>query len=748
MSRNRGGPTGLPPDSRMARFPPSQGPPGPHYHRPPMAPAGPIPGPLERAIAAARPSAAASRQGPSSAAATRAPPGKHSASSSLTPAAAAPRSNSATVSPGKASSNSSASPSPPASPGKTRYKRRTKKYNNFNIFFMLERQLLLQSRGGGIDAIENPIDTSDSPLIKYKELRLPPLCRRYNHLPLTSNWFLELLANQNKKRPHRKSHGLIPFKELAQTVAKNYREIDDDTQSFVNEVAERLGWHCEEVEAMAIKEEGEENAKRAAASATDGKVASSSAGKKRKEAPVVSVARGGAAAAPGSLSRDEAATVQQLMGMKANSPHSAPSAGPPGAVPPAPLNPDGRAPLPPMMSYPPPPDAEAERLQFELARAMDSRRESERRIQYLKEQMTRHHVERAHQGRAAAATAVAHQAVAAAAAGAGVSPDVLRNLPPGYDRYLASVMTGPGGSGSSPPLTSRKSPGAPPSPRHHPPPPGAPGLHDLENELIKEALLRRILHPTQGPAPPSALGRLPLPPPSMGHPPLNRNRSGDVPLKKRQRFHVDEQENSGSRPGTAEEKRADESKEEAKDGRLPGNERPPSQDPERPAHPNDIGYYRDLYAELVAPRGGHPAAREMAYLDRVLGAHGGLNSSRSLDPATERILLERLAASRGIGGGRLPMPAYPPAASAPYPPQESSSSYAAFLSQLSAGAGAGGRHAGMRRDGPPSPRHGATSPPQQSLSYNEMLDHWKNLNNREGKEQKASNGVKKEDVEG
>ena len=64
--------------------------------------------------------------------------------------------------------------SSPSSPTKPRYKRRTKKYNNFNIFFMLEQQLLLQLHGGGIDAVEKPINMSDTPLVKHKELHLPP----------------------------------------------------------------------------------------------------------------------------------------------------------------------------------------------------------------------------------------------------------------------------------------------------------------------------------------------------------------------------------------------------------------------------------------------------------------------------------------------------------------------------------------------------------------------------------------------
>eukprot|EP00579_Thalassiosira_antarctica_P016515 CAMPEP_0201936696 /NCGR_PEP_ID=MMETSP0903-20130614/37937_1 /ASSEMBLY_ACC=CAM_ASM_000552 /TAXON_ID=420261 /ORGANISM="Thalassiosira antarctica, Strain CCMP982" /LENGTH=93 /DNA_ID=CAMNT_0048477439 /DNA_START=68 /DNA_END=345 /DNA_ORIENTATION=+ len=46
---------------------------------------------------------------------------------------------------------------------KPRHKKYSKRYNNYNLFFMLERQIILQPHGGGIDAIVKPIDTSDAP---------------------------------------------------------------------------------------------------------------------------------------------------------------------------------------------------------------------------------------------------------------------------------------------------------------------------------------------------------------------------------------------------------------------------------------------------------------------------------------------------------------------------------------------------------------------------------------------------------
>ena len=104
-------------------------------------------------------------------------------------------------------------------------------------------------------------------------------------------------------------------------MAKNYREIDDDTKSFVNEVAKRLGWHCEEMEVAEAKERRLMQEKESRPG-----VRGSSGGKKRKDASVVSVAGTKEAAASvksGLLSQDAVTMVHQLTGMKAHFPTSA-----------------------------------------------------------------------------------------------------------------------------------------------------------------------------------------------------------------------------------------------------------------------------------------------------------------------------------------------------------------------------------------------------------------------------------------
>ena len=202
---------------------------------------------------------------------------------------------------------------------------------------MIERQLILYSRGGGIDVIETPIDISNLPLVKHKQLVLPPLCPRYAHLPLTENWFLELQAHQQgKKRLHRKSHGLIPFRELAQMVSKNYREIDDETREFIYEVTGQLGWHCDEIEAIEKEMADRENPSVVASMASVGggkalvRVVSSTGNSgTSSEKAVVATSEAKASYAKAAnrgplkkrkLSHGEAATAHQLIDVKAQSP--------------------------------------------------------------------------------------------------------------------------------------------------------------------------------------------------------------------------------------------------------------------------------------------------------------------------------------------------------------------------------------------------------------------------------------------
>ena len=73
-------------------------------------------------------------------------------------------------------------------------------FNRYNLFYRLERHLLLHQRG-----VETP--ASDAPLPevveRYKYLELPPLPPRYSDLVMPDLWFVSSKGS-GKKRSHRK----------------------------------------------------------------------------------------------------------------------------------------------------------------------------------------------------------------------------------------------------------------------------------------------------------------------------------------------------------------------------------------------------------------------------------------------------------------------------------------------------------------------------------------------------------------
>jgi len=73
-------------------------------------------------------------------------------------------------------------------------------FNRYNLFYRLERHLLLHQRG-----VESP--ASDAPLPevveRYKYLELPPLPPRYADLVMPDLWFVSSKGS-GKKRSHRK----------------------------------------------------------------------------------------------------------------------------------------------------------------------------------------------------------------------------------------------------------------------------------------------------------------------------------------------------------------------------------------------------------------------------------------------------------------------------------------------------------------------------------------------------------------
>ncbi|KAL7524598.1 hypothetical protein ACHAXR_000642, partial [Thalassiosira sp. AJA248-18] len=77
-----------------------------------------------------------------------------------------------------------------------------KPYNNYNIFFILERELLIHTRNG-----KNTPPASIE-FNGYEGLDLPPFPSRYQHLKptLVSNWYVPG-KERSAKRKHTKSHG-------------------------------------------------------------------------------------------------------------------------------------------------------------------------------------------------------------------------------------------------------------------------------------------------------------------------------------------------------------------------------------------------------------------------------------------------------------------------------------------------------------------------------------------------------------
>lgn len=133
-----------------------------------------------------------------------------------------------------------------------------KPYNSYNLYFTLERTLLVEARKGRPDTSSSieiclPSFLKPSPNAPtvaptgYQSIDLPPLPPRYQHLKsiLPANWYV---PGKNKlvKRKHSRTHGVVSFKEIAKHVATNWRLVDPITKEYVETVAILLkGRHAE-----------------------------------------------------------------------------------------------------------------------------------------------------------------------------------------------------------------------------------------------------------------------------------------------------------------------------------------------------------------------------------------------------------------------------------------------------------------------------------------------------------------------
>ena len=107
-------------------------------------------------------------------------------------------------------------------------------YTEYNLFFQLEREHILQIQLG-VEPDYEPHDIFDpSDATNYQG---PPLPSRYNDLILLKDWHLPGKEKRRKRR-HRKSHGRISFKELSLKIAEAWRGIDNETRQFCVELCD------------------------------------------------------------------------------------------------------------------------------------------------------------------------------------------------------------------------------------------------------------------------------------------------------------------------------------------------------------------------------------------------------------------------------------------------------------------------------------------------------------------------------
>ncbi|EJK46069.1 hypothetical protein THAOC_35284 [Thalassiosira oceanica] len=115
----------------------------------------------------------------------------------------------------------------------------------YNLFFVLERELILQQN----NPTYNPFETLRAPdyVTGFEGIEMPSeLPKRYSKLVLPPGWYL---PGRNKKRSHKKSHGLMAFADLSRDVAQNYKTIDKETYDFLDAVAKSLLKRSREIKA-------------------------------------------------------------------------------------------------------------------------------------------------------------------------------------------------------------------------------------------------------------------------------------------------------------------------------------------------------------------------------------------------------------------------------------------------------------------------------------------------------------------
>ena len=124
--------------------------------------------------------------------------------------------------------------------------------NSYNLFFILERMLFLQSNGidstvaksSKMTVVEQrttPSSSSSSKTVNFEDYCdltsiFPPMPSKYQAIHLPVDWFMHG-KSKKKTRDHSRSHGIIAFKDMAKMIANNWKNVDKEVSQFVTEVA-------------------------------------------------------------------------------------------------------------------------------------------------------------------------------------------------------------------------------------------------------------------------------------------------------------------------------------------------------------------------------------------------------------------------------------------------------------------------------------------------------------------------------
>eukprot|EP00985_Skeletonema_marinoi_P001777 scaffold704_cov131-Skeletonema_marinoi.AAC.4 len=105
-------------------------------------------------------------------------------------------------------------------------------YTPYNLFYLLERELVVQKINGPPKS--NGIKRKHVGVAPREEDQIKP-SSRYDGIVFKPYWYD---PDMKEKRKHRKTHGMISFKELTGIISANWATVDKETKDYVTIISE------------------------------------------------------------------------------------------------------------------------------------------------------------------------------------------------------------------------------------------------------------------------------------------------------------------------------------------------------------------------------------------------------------------------------------------------------------------------------------------------------------------------------